>query len=300
MTTSGAGPSTPPPLTTRVVRFFGHGSGVAFYLIGAMLLVTAASTALFAHTASLRLQRNVGRMVLEDDTDLLEGVKWHLDATADALRQAEQAATPAADQPYIVVSTGEHELWYKKGEEVLFHTQVATGSGKTLVREGGGDNVWKFETPRGRLSVISKEEDPVWAPPDWHYVEQARKRGAGLVRLERGQSLSSSDGSVVTVSGNEVVKRSADGSQTTLSATDGREILVDGKLVVPPLGTTQRRYEGVLGTRRLNLGNGYALHGTNQPDSIGRAVSHGCVRLRNADIEKLYDMVSVGTPVYIY
>jgi hypothetical protein len=300
MTTPDPGPSNPPPLTTRVVGFFGHGGGVAFYLIGAMLLVTAASSALFAHTASLRLQRNVGRAVLEDDTDLLEGVKWSLDATADALRQAERAATPPADQPYIVVSTGEHELWYKKGEEVLFHTQVATGSGKTLVREGGGDEVWKFETPRGRLSVISKEEDPVWAPPDWHYVEQARKRGAGLVRLERGQSLTSSDGSVVTVSGNEVVKRSADGSQSTLSATDGREIMVDGNLVVPPLGTMQRRYEGVLGTRRLNLGNGYALHGTNQPDSIGRAVSHGCVRLRNADIEKLYDMVTVGTPVYIY
>jgi hypothetical protein len=300
MTTPDPGPANPPALTTRVVGFFGHGGGVAFYLIGAMLLATAASTALFAHTASLRLQRNVGRAVLEDDTDLLEGVKWSLDATADALRQAEQAATPPADRPYIVVSTGERELWYKKGEEVLFHTQVATGSGKTLVREGGGDDVWKFETPRGRLSVISKEEDPVWAPPDWHYVEQARKRGAALVRLERGQSLTSSDGSVVTVSGNEVVRRSADGSQTTLSATDGREILVDGKLVVPPLGTTQRRYEGVLGTRRLNLGNGYALHGTNQPDSIGRAVSHGCVRLRNADIEKLYDMVTVGTPVYIY
>ena len=300
MTTRGPGPSAPPSLTTRVVGFFGHGGGVAFYLIGAMLLVTAASSALFAHTASLRLQRSVGRAVLEDDTDLLEGVKWSLDATAVALRQAEEAATPPADQPYIVVSTGERELWYKKGEEVLFHTQVATGSGKTLVREGGGEDVWKFETPRGRLSVISKEENPVWAPPDWHYVEQARKRGAGLVRLERGQSLTSSDGSVVTVSGNEVVKRSPDGSQTTLSATDGREIIVDGQLVVPPLGSTPRRYEGVLGTRRLNLGNGYALHGTNQPDSIGRAVSHGCVRLRNADIEKLYDMVTVGTPVYIY
>ena len=300
MTTPDPDPSTRPPFSARVVRFFGHGGGVAFYLIGAMLLVTAASTALFAHTASLRLQRNVGRAVLEDDTDLLEGVKWSVGAVADALRQAEQSATPAADQPYIVVSTEEHELWYKKGEDILFHTQVATGSGKTLVREGGGDDVWKFETPRGRLSVISKEEDPVWQPPDWHYVEQARKRQAGLVRLERGHSLTASDGSVVSVSGNDVIRRSRDGTQTTLSATDGREIIVDGKLLVPPVGTTQRRYEGVLGTRRLNLGNGYALHGTNQPDSIGRAVSHGCVRLRNADIEKLYGMVSVGTPVYIY
>jgi lipoprotein-anchoring transpeptidase ErfK/SrfK len=292
-------PATRPPLTARVVRFFGHGGGVAFYLIGAMLLVTAASSALFAHTASLRLHRDVGRMVLEDDTDLLDGVKWSIEATAEALRQAEQAATPPADQPYIVVSTGERELWYKKGEDVLFHTEVATGSGKTLVREGG-DSVWRFETPRGRLSVVSKERDPVWAPPDWHYVEQARKRKTGLVRLERGQSLTTSDGSVITVSGNDVVRRSADGGETVLSATDGREIVIDGKLVMPPLGTTQRRYEGVLGTYRLNIGNGYALHGTNQPETIGRAVSHGCVRLRNEDIARLYDMVSVGTPVYIY
>jgi hypothetical protein len=131
-------------------------------------------------------------------------------------------------------------------------------------------------------------------------VEQARKRKTGLVRLERGQSLTTSDGSVITVSGNDVVRRSADGGETVLRATDGREIVIDGKLVMPPLGTTQRRYEGVLGTYRLNIGNGYALHGTNQPETIGRAVSHGCVRLRNEDIARLYDMVSVGTPVYIY
>jgi hypothetical protein len=300
MTTSDPGPSARPPLTTRMVRFFGHGRGVAFYLIAAMLLLTAASTALFAKTASLRLHRDVGRMILEDDEDLLEGVKWGATATADALRLAEQNSTPPADQPYIVVSTADRELWYKKGEEVLFHSQVATGSGKTLVKEGGGDNVWKFETPRGRLSVLSKEENPVWAPPDWHYVEQARKRKAGLVRLERGQSISTSDGGSISVSGNEVVKRSADGTSTPLSASDGREIVVDGRLIVPPLGTTQRRYEGVLGVRRINLGNGYALHGTNNPASIGQAVSHGCVRMRNEDIEKLYPMVPVGTPVYIY
>lgn len=48
------------------------------------------------------------------------------------------------------------------------------------------------------------------------------------------------------------------------------------------------------------MGNGYAIHGTNQPRTVGRAVSHGCVRMRNEDIAKLYTMVSVGTPVYIY
>jgi L,D-transpeptidase-like protein len=284
-----------------IVRFFGHGGRVAWWLIAVGLLVTALSSALFAATASAKLRRDVTRMVFEDREDVLDAVKWGVSSAEEQLERARQdAESSSPDRPYLVVSIEERHLWYKQEGRVLFEAPVATGSGKTLVREGGGDNVWKFETPRGRLSIISKEQDPVWQPPDWHYVEQARKRGAGLVRLERGQSLASSDGSVVSVYGNEVVKRFADGRQTTLSATDGREILVDGKLIVPPLGTTQRRYEGVLGTRRLNMGNGYALHGTNQPDSIGRAVSHGCVRLRNADIEKLYDMVSVGTPVYIY
>lgn len=140
----------------------------------------------------------------------------------------------------------------------------------------------------------------MWSPPDWHYVEQARKRKMGLVRLERGQSMTTADGSVITVAGDEVVRRSSSGEESVLAATDGHEIVVDGKLVVPPLGTSQRRYEGVLGTRRLNIGNGYALHGTNNPASIGQAVSHGCVRLRDEDMAKLYGMVTVGTPVYIY
>ena len=287
-----------PPFTQRLVRFFGHGGGVAYYLIAAMLLLTAASSFLFAHVFGLKLRRDVARLVLEDNTDLLEGLQWGIESIGHAARDAEQTAV-RPDQPYLIVSTGERRLWYKKGDEVLFTTEVATGSGKTLVKEGGGD-VYRFETPRGRLTVLSKEEDPVWAPPDWHYVEQARKRGAGLVRLDRGQSMATSDGSVITVSGDDVVRRSPTGDETVLSATDGHEILVDGKLLVPPLGTSQRRYEGVLGTRRLNLGNGYALHGTNRPETIGQAVSHGCIRLRNDDIAKLYDMVAVGTPIYIY
>lgn len=70
-------------------------------------------------------------------------------------------------------------------------------------------------------------------------------------------------------------------------------------LIVPPSGPLSG------GTRvrwapALNIGNGYARHGTNRPKAIGKAVSHGCVRLRNEDIEKLYGMVPVGTPVYIY
>jgi len=55
-----------------------------------------------------------------------------------------------------------------------------------------------------------------------------------------------------------------------------------------------------LGTRALNLSApGIRIHGTNKVNSIGTAASHGCVRMLRADIERLYELVPVGTPVYV-
>jgi lipoprotein-anchoring transpeptidase ErfK/SrfK len=42
-----------------------------------------------------------------------------------------------------------------------------------------------------------------------------------------------------------------------------------------------------------------ALHGTNRDDSVGGFVSHGCIRMHNADVMDLFNRVSVGTPVRI-
>jgi hypothetical protein len=239
-------------------------------------------------------------MVFNDNLGVLEEVKARLGTTADSLNKlVSDVGTVTPDQPYIVVSINEHKIWFKRGNQVLFETQVATGSGKTLVGGAGGKQ-YKFETPRGRLKVEAKEVDPAWVPPDWHFQEQANKRGLGLARMTRGSVIPAGGGAVVAVSGSEVVKRYPDGRQIPLEATDGREIVVNGNIIIPPYGVNQRRYKGVLGTRRLVLGDGYGIHGTNAPETIGRSVSHGCVRLRNEDIEKLYEMVPVGTPVYIY
>ncbi|MEW6189433.1 MAG: L,D-transpeptidase family protein [Actinomycetota bacterium] len=52
-----------------------------------------------------------------------------------------------------------------------------------------------------------------------------------------------------------------------------------------------------LGNRRLLLSNPkYGIHGTNRPSSIGKAVTHGCIRMYPSDILELFDAVSVGTP----
>ncbi len=55
-----------------------------------------------------------------------------------------------------------------------------------------------------------------------------------------------------------------------------------------------------LGARALYLGGTvYRIHGTNQPQTIGTAVSSGCFRLTNPDVEDLYDRVPVGTKVVV-
>jgi lipoprotein-anchoring transpeptidase ErfK/SrfK len=55
-----------------------------------------------------------------------------------------------------------------------------------------------------------------------------------------------------------------------------------------------------MGVAALVLNGGkYAIHGTNNPRSIGGFVSHGCIRMYNADITDLYGRVSVGTPVIV-
>jgi hypothetical protein len=48
----------------------------------------------------------------------------------------------------------------------------------------------------------------------------------------------------------------------------------------------------------MGLGyKGYGIHGTNRPKSIGTAASHGCIRMRNQDVEDLFARVEVGDAV---
>lgn len=63
-----------------------------------------------------------------------------------------------------------------------------------------------------------------------------------------------------------------------------------------------KNWGGGFGSRWLGLNvswGTYGIHGTNKPESIGRYASHGCFRMRNKDIEKLYEMVPLGATVVI-
>src|SRR4051794_12101726 len=53
-----------------------------------------------------------------------------------------------------------------------------------------------------------------------------------------------------------------------------------------------------LGTRWIGLSQrGYGIHGTNVQSSVGKAASHGCIRMRKADIEELFQLVAIGDTV---
>ncbi len=279
--------------------FFASGRSAAVLSIAAMVAALALVVLELRSALRARRDRDLTQAVFDDKADILATVRAQASVAGDSLDRV-LAASPDSlgDRPYIVVSIAENRLWFKRGSTVLFQTRVATGTGKYLARAGGSR--WQFETPRGRLVVVRKDVDPAWIPPDWHYVEMARKKGKKLRRLERGQSIPLAGGGVITVSGNDVVTRHPDGSEVPFEVMEGKEIIAGRELVMPPLGTNQRRYSGVLGVNRLYLGDGYGIHGTDAPASIGRGASHGCVRVRNEDVETLWRIVPVGTPVYIY
>lgn len=54
-----------------------------------------------------------------------------------------------------------------------------------------------------------------------------------------------------------------------------------------------------LGYCWIGIGGNYGIHGTNKPETVGRYVSNGCVRMVETDVEKVFDKVKVGTQVQI-
>lgn len=205
-------------------------------------------------------------------------------------------AINANDDFRIVVSLFDRELQVIRRSDTLLVAPIAVASGITLQYAGRS---WTFRTPRGQRRVLRKVEDPVWRPPDWLYAEVASEYGLKLQRLHEGSSIGLDDGRRLTVK-NGVVGISERGKSGFIPLPIDEHIVFNSTLYIPPAGTWNRQVPGELGPFALDLGSGYLLHGTPDQTSIGRAVTHGCIRLADPDITWLYENVPVGTPVYIY
>ncbi len=309
-------------------RWIGLLGSWALLVLAVGLLVIGAT----AETMNVRESRQFRRIEFIDDLASARIAKEVTDlrqnrAAAAARVQSLRTKVAASDQQIddlqdpgqvITVSTAENRVYLRRGNKVVFKAVCSTGKGTVLVDQG---HTIVFNTPVGKFRIKSKEEHPTWVPPDWYYVEEARKNGMRVVHLNRGDRIDADTGGpvrssrgggfwsvfgedpspgtreVMRVSGKNVV---IDSGGTTRTLPAGHLITAGDAVIVPPIGTAPREYPDVLGVRRLNLGDGYALHGTNAEEQLGSSVSHGCVRLSNENIERLYDMVNVGDEVVIY
>lgn len=295
-------------------------------LVVGMILAAAIATAEWQNWKDASRLRNltvIDRMIasrLGPRLDVLRGTaeerEGRVEKLQTSLRETELKLDDSQEtDQIIVVSIAENRLYVRQAGKTIFQAVCSTGKGTTLTDASGRSMV--FNTPTGKFRIVKKEENPLWVPPDWHFIEEARKKGKRVVRLEPGERIDArtgepaggeesvhnwgsrrSPGRVLTVKEGTVVEISPDGSQRELPS--GEVIEAGGALVIPPYGTPQRKFDKVLGKYRLNLGSGYGIHGTMYPDQLGRSVTHGCVRLGDSDIEKLFAMANVGDQVLIY
>lgn len=69
---------------------------------------------------------------------------------------------------------------------------------------------------------------------------------------------------------------------------------------VPPPDSPKRLIKNHLGKYALDLGEGIMIHGTDDPKSIGKRASHGCIRLPNKMLAVVYKAAKVGTDVFVF
>jgi hypothetical protein len=75
---------------------------------------------------------------------------------------------------------------------------------------------------------------------------------------------------------------------------------VEEGLPIPPPDDPSRYEFGVLGDYAMSLGDGYLIHGTIYKRLLGMPVTHGCIRLNDADLEVIFKTLGLGSKVYIF
>src|SRR5438105_12266409 len=115
-------------------RIFSYGGRTVWMLITGFVIAAILSVMLLTKTAELRYQRDVNRMVYNDNLGVLNEVKAKLGMSGDSLQALlNESPAEAANVPYIVVSMADQRLWYKQVQEILYEEPVPTGTGTAVV-----------------------------------------------------------------------------------------------------------------------------------------------------------------------
>jgi L,D-transpeptidase catalytic domain len=233
-----------------------------------------------------------GEIVAESKPDRV----MHFDSDADSVNFETNRELAAQATGYrVIVSLFDRHLWVVNGADTLRSAPAAVAMDSTLDYAG---HSWKFDTPRGKRTIRGKTNNPLWIPPDWHYAEVAKENHLALSRVPLKGVVKIANGRKLQVRNGEVGVIVPDSGWQALPLDE--EVVFDDTLYMPPLGSKNRRIYGELGSYRLDMGDGYLIHGTPEESTVGDAVTHGCVRLKEEDIAWLYTNVPIGTGVYIY
>lgn len=215
-------------------------------------------------------------------------------ARARARRLAALGVNPNALR--VEVSIADRHIWAIEGADTLLSAPAAMAEGTKLSYAG---RHWTFKTPRGVHTVLGKNTDPIWTPPDWHYAEVAQANELKLAEMPARKPVRLKDGTLLAVRDSMVGVIFPDSGNKFEALPVDEEIVFDNTLFIPPIGTKNRIFDGELGRFRLVLGDGYMIHGTPDESTLDKAVTHGCVRVRDEDLQWLFDNVPVGTPVVV-
>jgi lipoprotein-anchoring transpeptidase ErfK/SrfK len=132
----------------------------------------------------------------------------------------------------------------------------------------------------------------------------AESMNSSAVRPQRRVLVSIPDRKLAVIEGDRVVRMFVVAVGAPVSPSPTGEFRIVNRIanptyyhpgVVIPAGAASP-----IGTRWIGVNRkGYGIHGTNEPHSIGKAASHGCIRLRNRDMEQLFTLLRVGDVVQI-
>jgi lipoprotein-anchoring transpeptidase ErfK/SrfK len=197
------------------------------------------------------------------------------------------------DSPHVITAQKALE---KLNMDLLFSPLKTETSTIYVVKEGDtlGKIAKQFNTTAELLMRSNKLESDLIHPG----------KRLKVVTVQFSLVVDKSQNTLTLKESDEVVKTYAVSTGVDNTTPTGKFKIVN-KLVDPvwykagavvPSGSP----ENILGTRWLGISEpGYGIHGTTDPQTIGRQITAGCVRMRNADVEELYSIVPVGADVTI-
>jgi len=231
----------------------------------------------------------------------------HTEALAKAKRLEEENNFLGAKRIYedlLPVSSNPEQLQdeiYRLNMEILFSplaTEPPDGPESIVYTVKAGDSLEKIAREYKTTVDLIKESNRIDNPRKIQIHDRFK-----VVTDQFSIIVSRSKNTLTLLTGEMVMKEYTIGTgeyrKTPLGDFKIRDRIVEPPWKTIPYGDPRN----VLGTRWMGLVNegdtvrGYGIHGTWEPETIGKSVSQGCIRMNNEDVEEIFKIVPIGTPV---